>query len=390
MNTSSHAPCIAVVGPANAGKTTLLYQLDQRLKRRLDCFMVIKGNPDGTGLYLYHAPELRNAPELKKSVKGIWGAATIDRICEWITHGRRNLSLTLLDFGGRHDAQTAEGNARMLRTCSHYLVVSRANDDDGGEYWAGVCRSHGLTRLAWMHSLAAEGPEPTILGESEDLQATFRVDARPADPVNDAVLAPLVGSLLGLSRSIDHIPYVNLWQTDDWRMDQIPTVGGQFPKITQLVSRTGVVVLGGAAPVWAYLAGLRCALRASPAARVFFFDPKQPECLVEIPAVPQSPGAPSAFPADALRISWQDRTDRSVLQFEITTEDKFLPPSAAENLAGSPQPPPAPNLEVALSGKAPLWIYGTYARWLIAAGAEGLATWDMRTKSFIQVWDSNR
>ena len=40
--------------------------------------------------------------------------------------------------------------------------------------------------------------------------------------------------------------------------------------------------------------------------RVFFFDPKQPECLVEIPAAPQGPGAPSAFPREALRISWRE------------------------------------------------------------------------------------
>ena len=124
MDALSEAVCVAVVGPANAGKTTLLYQLDERLKSRLDCFMVVKGNPDGTGLYLYYAPELRNEPEFKKSVKGMWGVATIDRICEWITHGRQNLSLALLDFGGRHDAETAEGNARMLRVCSLYLVRS--------------------------------------------------------------------------------------------------------------------------------------------------------------------------------------------------------------------------------------------------------------------------
>src|SRR5438552_15594055 len=112
MNSAAEAPCIAIVGPANAGKTTLLHQLDAKLKPRLDSFLVLKGNPDGTGRYLFHAPDLRNEPAFKKGVKGRWGDATIDRICEWIMHGRRNLSLALLDFGGRHDDQTAEGNAR--------------------------------------------------------------------------------------------------------------------------------------------------------------------------------------------------------------------------------------------------------------------------------------
>lgn len=124
----SLAPCIAVVGPANAGKTTILNQIDQRLKPLLDSFLVLKGQPDGNGLYMYYAPELRKQADFKASVKGEWIGATVERICEWVTHGRQNLSLALLDFGGRNDAITAKGNERMLDVCSHYLVVSRAND----------------------------------------------------------------------------------------------------------------------------------------------------------------------------------------------------------------------------------------------------------------------
>lgn len=391
MQPDSKAVCIAVVGPANAGKTTLLYQLDERLKSRLDGFMVIKGQPDGTGMYLYQAPEFRNDPEFKNSVKGQWGKATIDRICEWIQSGRQNLSLALLDFGGRHDAQTAEGNARMLSCCSHYLLVSSSSDDAGGEFWDRVCQSHELTRLGWMHSLPKDGTEPPrLIDRGRDVQATFRLHVMPEDPVNDAVLAPLVEGLLQLSRPLDQIPYVNLWQRDRWLPDQVRTVGGRASKIAQLASRTGAVVLGGAAPVWAYLAGLSCALAANSNVRTFFFDPKQPECLVEIPLTPQSSGEPSAFPPDALRVSWREDGTRSVLQLEITTEDKFLPRSAAENMAGAPPPPDMPSSHIGLFGKAPIWVYGTYARWLIAAGAENLTSWDMGTKSFIQVWGSNR
>jgi hypothetical protein len=386
MNPAPEAPCIAVVGPANAGKTTLLHQLDEKLNR-LDSFLVLKGNPDGTGRYLYHAPELRNDPEFKKSVKGKWGDATIDRICEWITHGRRNLSLALLDFGGRHDEQTAEGNARMLRVCSHYVVVSRDSDVSGAAFWDDVCQNHGLTRLGWMHSLPQDGPQPIVLDSEEGFQASFRVDVRPGDPINDAAVAPLVDALLRLSQPPDRTAYVNLHQVGDWRIDQISGVGGQSPKIAELASRTGVVVLGGKAPIWAYLAGLRCAMEARSDARVFFFDPKQPERLVEIPAGPRSPDdAPAAFPRDVLRLFWREDGARSVLQFEITTPDKFLPPSAAQNLAGAPPPPLAPRPEMALSGAGPTWLYGTYARWLSAVGARSLASWDARTRSFVQIW----
>jgi hypothetical protein len=292
-----------------------------------------------------------------------------------------------LDFGGRHDEQTAEGNGRMLRVCSHYLVVSRNHDLSGAALWDDVCRTHGLIRVGWMRSVPTNDPPPRAIASTGDLQATFQVNVEPGNPANDAALAPLVERLLELSRPPDQTPYVNLHQPGDWLIDHLADVRAQAPKIAELVSRTGVVVLGGAAPVWAYLAGLRCALDVRSDARVFFFDPHQPERLVEIPAQPATPGEqPGAFPRDALRVSWREDAARAVLQFEITTPDKFLPPSAAQNLAGAPAPPPAPSRDIGLSGAGPTWLFGTYARWLVAAGARSLASWDGRTQSFVQIW----
>ena len=53
------APCVAVVGPAGSGKTTLLHHLDHALARHPSRprTHVVKGNPDGTGRYLFHAPQ---------------------------------------------------------------------------------------------------------------------------------------------------------------------------------------------------------------------------------------------------------------------------------------------------------------------------------------------
>ena len=377
----SLSPCIAIVGPANAGKTTLLHQLDEKLKAHLDSFLVIKGSPDGTGRYFYHAPDLRNEPTFKASVKGKWGDGTIERICEWVEHGRRNLSLALLDFGGRHDEQTADGNARMLKGCSHYIVVSRQSDPGGAKLWDDVCRSHDLTRLAWMQS------QPRDSTDLEAGESTFQVNTEPGDTRNDASLAPVVKMLLDLSHPPDQTPYVNLRQSGDWLLSQIPDVAGQASKIEELASRTGVVVLGGAAPIWAYLAGLRCALKARKDARVFFFDPRQPERLVEIPRQPgRGSDSPGLFPENALQLHWRADETRSILQLEICTHDKFLPPSAAQNLAGAPVPPPPPSGDVGLSGAGPTWLFGTYARWLMAAGVSRLASWDGRSKSFVQVW----
>jgi len=387
--TSDRAPCVAVVGPANAGKTTLLHQLDEKLKRHLDSFLVLKGNPDGTGRYLYHAPELRQDPAFKDSVKGKWAEATVENICEWITHGRRNLSLALVDFGGRHDEQTAAGNARMLRECSHYLVVSREGDQTGARLWDDLCQRNGLARVGRMRSLGPDDDDsaPVFIGPAEGIEATFRVEVRPGDPVNDAALEPLIAALLALSRPADRTPYVNLHRLNEWRIGQIADVAEQGAKIVELVSRTGVVVVGGAAPIWAYLAALRCALQTREDARVFFFDPRQPERLVEIRAAAGLTATGRwIFPRDALRVSWREQAGLAILNFEITTADKFLPPSAAQNLAGAPDPLPAPSPDVALYGAGPMWLYGAYARRLMTGGARSLASWDARTKSFIQIW----
>ncbi len=150
------APCLAVVGPANAGKTTLLHQLDERLQARVNAALILKGNPDGTGRYLFHAPDLREA--LKSEVKGQWGDATVERICEWIGHGRRNLKIALVDLGGKHTPE----NDRILRLCSHYILVSRLADAEGAASWDAVCRRNQLERIAWMRSIAPGAPHPVL------------------------------------------------------------------------------------------------------------------------------------------------------------------------------------------------------------------------------------
>jgi hypothetical protein len=142
--------------------------------------------------------------------------------------------------------------------------------------------------------------------------------------------------------------------------------------------------LGGKpAPVWAYLAALRCALDANATVRVFFFDPKQPQSLVEIPSAHINNGL---FPPDILRLWWRRDGDRQVLEIEIAASDKLIPAIAAQNLAGAPIPLPLPSGNVALSGALPMWVFGTYARWVIAAGAQRLASWDANSKQFVQIW----
>src|SRR6476661_8602317 len=113
MSPSTTAPCIAVVGPPNSGKTTLLSLLDEALQNHPDQpqTYVVKGSPDGTARYLSNAPELRE--KLKGIVKGAWSEETARIICDWIDSCRSSLDLVLLDMGGKHDPK----NDSILSRC---------------------------------------------------------------------------------------------------------------------------------------------------------------------------------------------------------------------------------------------------------------------------------
>ena len=372
------APCIAVVGPANAGKTTLLHQLDRLLQRELKAFLVIPGNPDHGGRYVYYAPHQRE--DLKSHVKGSWTESTADHICASIECGRRNLELAFLDFGGKHDP----ANRRMLEKCSHYIVVSRLNDDAGGASWDSACQESGLERIAWIRSVSPDaGVEPFVAPVPDGgWTGAFRYDAVAGDTFNDAALAVLSTELLKLRRAPDSVPYIDLHDTERWQPADIPDVRGRAAGIREMVGRTGVVVLGGVAPVWAYLAGLRCALLANPDARVFFFDPQQPDRLVEIPAQ----RTPGIFPAGVIEVRWTTTPEAARLEFHLTTKDRFLSPAAAKSLGHAPDfgaPPPGP---VCLWGRSPTWIYGTYARWLVRTGVERLSSFDAGLDHPVEIW----
>lgn len=366
------APCVAVIGPANAGKSTLLSLLDEQLQKRFTAAYIIKGNPDGSGRYVFRSPNLRELPH----VKGHWGVTTIAHICESVRAGRRNLEIALLDFGGKHNPV----NDRMLKECSHYIVVSRLGDSAGEASWISVAQRNGLVCLAKMCSVA-RGNEPGIKSSSNGLDGIFRFDVGPEENANDVVIQALVEKLAEIARPLSELPYINLNLNTRWEETDIPTVKGLLNRIQDAASK-GEVALGGAAPIWAYLVAMHRALPVRKDLKVLFFNPTLPQPLVEIPQSRRS----GEFPEGLLNIRCSEQSGEWQLDIEIMTEDKFLPSYTTQHLAFAPFFNTMTGKKVRLNGARPNWLAGVYARWLFENGAEKLSVFDGTKNGYVQIW----
>lgn len=385
------APCVAIVGPANSGKSTLLNLLDQSLQLHpaKPLTYVVKGSPDGSGRYQHYSPELRKS--LKSEVKGKWVASTVDQICSWVSAARQHLELALLDFGGMHSAE----NHRMLALCSHYIVLARRFPDaakeaqDGADSWRRECESAGLAPIAVIESLKDAGNCFVRENPGGWLDGAFRGDAEaPGDRTNHALITALTSRLLGL-RTVRREPVgIDLRLSRDWSPSDLPTLAGLLPHVEALAHSGAAIELCGRAPIWAYLAAMHRALSVHPAAELRVQDPKVESGWVAVPLL--GGAAEAGFPSGVLQVGWEEspREGFCALRLSSVAADKLLPDAAYRHLAGAPlpEPPAPPRPKVVVTGAGPNWLHLAYSRWLRSLpGVTTIALWDARNTTEIVV-----
>lgn len=413
MTAGELAPCVAVVGPANSGKTTFLHLLDRELQGHPDAPLtyVLQGNPDGTGRYLYEAPGLRE--ELKPRVKGRWVPGTVETICRSIANCRATLELVVVDFGGRHSPE----DGQILERCSHFLVVARKELWDGAELgalertlhaghtpsagppdedgdarsWTAVCARSGLAPLAMVRSLWERGEPRVVTGAAGVLEADFRSDVGPpGEETNGEVIAAVARKLLGLRRHRPEPPYLNLHRAERWAPADLEDLAGMAGRLEERVRADGATALGGVAPTWAYAAALHRALDLDPEAEVQVFDPKLSPSLVTIPAgVEPIPADPESPLASSLSVGWSPLAEGegTLLDIVITSPDRFLALECVDELARAPIPQGSvPEGPLVISGRLPIWLALTYSRLLrqIAPG-QPIGQWDAGTEQAVIV-----
>jgi hypothetical protein len=383
------APCVAIVGPANSGKTSVLHFLDEELQHRRSgpVAYVLKGNPDGTGRYLFHAPELRD--RLKPEVKGAWCDETAETVYEWIDNCRRHLDLVLLDLGGRH----TPANHRMLRRCSHFIVVARRFEepqleaDSGMASWESACEKEGLRCVALLRSVL--GPEPAVVNDRNGpvLRATFRGDAtEPGSATNREIVEAVVDRLIELCPPGRERGYVDLRLGRRWLPEDLADLAGLAPLVAAKARCGEPVVLGGGhAPIWAYASAMHRALDVDEDARIEVFDPKVVSGLVTIP---DRLGLPHRHLSEALDVVWQRSAtvEGTTLRIGIATADHFLRPHHLAGLSGAPRPAGDPSRGPAVVyGSVPIWLHLTYSRWLRSLGSPAIGGWDAGLRSAVIV-----
>lgn len=367
MDQPDLAPGVAIVGAANAGKSSLTQALNGALEGHPSRpqFYIARGSPDGTGLYLACSPGLREV--VKPRVKHGWTDAFVGQCVDRIAAARAETGLLLCDIGGRRDPR----NQQLLAACTHFIVVSRASAEaSDARAWIDDCLQAGLRPLARLRSMAAADgtASPTAPAADGALEGVFRVDLPPAEIARG--LAPLVDSLVAMARPRQAPEGIDLGRLSRWRVEDLHDLAGMRPALERAAARGELVTLGGKTALWVYAAALHCVLDVNPDIEIEVQNIGT-RARIRVPRT-QEDGAPGPLAQD-IEVWWQRHEHGATLN--VRTRQGLI--GHWDELARLPKPadPEPPGLLVL--SVYPNWLHLACSRWLrrVAPGA-AIGAWD--------------
>lgn len=358
-------PAILIGGPPHTGKSVLVYGLAAALRERGIQHHVIHAVPDGEGNW-----SQESNPETVRRIRitGSWSDEFVKRIC--LDLERRHLPL-LVDIGGRPN----ESQARILRQCTHAILLLRADREEDNQLWLRLIQENGLLPIAQIHSrlngtstLASQNPviEGTITG-------LIRGNNITTNPVFDSLIER-IAVLFGSYSTEELVKYVFDSAPTALVID-LPASLRAFAPSKQLwepemlqpflssLSIDTPLSVRGVGPNWLY-----AALAAYAHPQPFYqFDPRLPFGWIQPPPV-------HIGSAQSSEILVQTHAYQDINVLSITIPSQHLEFSEEKSL-----PFPSVNTDAGLiiNGKIPFWLLTALVMLYKEAGVPWIATYNV-------------
>jgi CRISPR-associated protein Csx3 len=378
---------IAVGGPPHSGKSVLLAVLRHLLPR--DKYVIIEAAPDGEGITGWaHEADQKLVRAVRRKSK------FLEEFVDWVVDSVRNsrMPITLVDLGGYLLAEDGSfsptgqrltpQNERILRECSHFIVIARPDLAEVAARWIAEAERLGVKPVAILESVLS-GADDEIFEAGPPLRARITKLERECPPVGSATARALADLLVQLagegeleadgSEAADvnfprlaealNLPLRNGGPDRDWFPGILPQLVAFVAAAT--ADREAVNLWGNCPAGFPYHA-LACGLPQ----RVRYFDPKVGG-YVALPDV-----EPSGEGSQVLDWRVEDRDDYTLVEYVIPRQ--IFPVGNLPLVI----PPAVPTHKgVVLSGKGPWWLTGTICRAYHRAGVRWVAVFTPQESS---------
>jgi CRISPR-associated protein Csx3 len=368
-------PAILIGGPPHAGKSVLFYALTHALRERGIRHHAIRACPDGEGNWSQES-DSETVSQIRLPLREAWPESFVKRICLDLEH--RCLPF-LIDMGGH----PRDSQLDILRQCTHYVLLLRADKPDYTELWQRLVTESDLLPLAQIYS--EKTGVSTITSQSPILEGTLTgLERHVTTPPEGPLFPALVDRIASLFNSyspqdlervfFEQAPtelLVDLYSSlhtlapsaTRWEPEMLE------PFLASLPAHTPMSVYG-AGPLWLY-----AALAAYAEQEVFYqFDPR----IGWIRPIPLSIST-AQFPEISVQTQVYD--DVSVLSLNIVPKhlDYFQPEAA-------PFPPVPTDRGLIISGVTPLWLLTSLVCLYKEAGVAWIACYYPPSKRAIVVY----